>query len=50
MLTVVGEYHPALVLNGQNKQSNKLCYPVLRELALVLSVLVVGSSLLTYGP
>lgn len=50
MLTVVGEYHPALVLNGQNKQSNKLCYPVLRELALVLSVLVVGPSLLTYGP
>lgn len=50
MLTVVGEYHPALVLDGQNKQTNELCYPVLRKLAFVLWVLVVGPSLLTYGP
>lgn len=50
MLTVIGEYHPALVLNGQNKQTNKLCYPVLRELAFVFCVLVVGPSLLTDGP
>lgn len=50
MLTVIGEYHPALVLNGQNKQTNKLCYPVLRELAFVFCILVVGPSLLTDGP